>query len=133
MAELIFLGTGTSQGVRDRVRLRGVYQHGPARSTHRSSVLMRAEGVTLLIDGGPDMRQQLLREKVDKLDAVLLTHEHMDHIAGLDNLRAFTFAQNPPKAVPVYGTERTLEAMRRVFAYAFQWQWISRHAQIRPA
>ncbi|MBK8583296.1 MAG: MBL fold metallo-hydrolase [Flavobacteriales bacterium] len=120
MAELIFLGTGTSQGV-------PVIGCGCAVCTStdprdqrtRSSVLMRAEGVTLLIDGGPDMRQQLLREKVDKLDAVLLTHEHMDHIAGLDDLRAFTFAQNPPKAVPVYGTERTLEAMRRVFAYAF--------------
>lgn len=85
----------------------------------RSSVLVRTGGRTLLIDAGPDLRQQMLRERVEQLDAVLLTHEHMDHIAGMDDLRAFSFAQQPARAVPVFADAPTLEAVRRVYAYAF--------------
>lgn len=120
MAELIFLGTGTSQGVPViGCGCAVCTSNDPRDQRTRSSVLVRTDGVSLLIDGGSDMRQQLLRERISKLDAVLLTHEHMDHISGLDDLRAFTFAQDPPKAVPIYGTAGTLEAVRRVFAYAF--------------
>lgn len=120
MVELTFLGTGTSQGV----PLIGCdcevcTSTDPRDNRTRSSVLIRSGDASLLIDGGPDMRAQMLREQVTKLDAVLLTHEHMDHIAGLDDLRAFTFAQDPPRPVPIHGDARTLEAVRRVYSYAF--------------
>lgn len=85
----------------------------------RTSALLRAGDANILIDAGPDLRQQMLREKVKDLEAVLLTHEHMDHIAGMDDLRAFSFAYEPPRDIPVYGNARTLEAVRRVYAYAF--------------
>ena len=120
MTELTFLGTGTSQGVPVIGCACAVCTSADPRDQRtRSSVLVRSGGSTLLIDGGPDMRQQLLRENVTKLDAVLLTHEHMDHIAGLDDLRAFTFSQRPPKAVPIFADARTLKAVRRVYEYAF--------------
>lgn len=85
----------------------------------RSSVLVEVDGLKILIDAGPDLRQQLLREHVTELDAVLLTHEHMDHIVGMDDLRAFNFAHEPPRPVPIYADEPTLAAVKRVFAYAF--------------
>lgn len=85
----------------------------------RSSVLVGSEGRHILIDSGPDLRQQMLREKVHHLDAVLLTHEHMDHIAGMDDLRSFSFAHEPPQPISIYGDPPTLTAVRRVFAYAF--------------
>lgn len=81
--------------------------------------MVQAQGRTVLIDAGPDLRQQMLRERVQDLDAVLLTHEHMDHIAGMDDLRAFCFLHEPPRAMPIYGGTATLTAVRRVFAYAF--------------
>lgn len=84
----------------------------------RSSVLIESGDATILIDAGPDLRQQLLRANVKKLDAVLLTHAHIDHIAGIDELRAFNFFQK--KAVPIHGSEATLAAVRRMFAYAFE-------------
>ena len=83
----------------------------------RSSVLVEAQGKRLLIDAGPDMRQQLLRADVRDLDAVLLTHEHMDHIAGIDDLRAFNFAQQ--RAMPIHSSAATLAAVEQVFHYAF--------------
>lgn len=120
MVELTFLGTGTSQGVPViGCNCAVCTSTDPRDNRTRSSVLVRTGGAHLLIDGGPDMRQQLLREKVRHLDAVLLTHEHMDHIAGLDDLRAFTFAQDPPRAVPIHGDARTLEAVRHMYHYAF--------------
>lgn len=88
----------------------------------RVSVLVETRGKRLLIDAGPDLRAQMLRARVEALDAVLLTHEHMDHIAGMDDLRAFSFIHEPPRAVPVYGTEPTLRAVRRVYDYAFREQ-----------
>jgi phosphoribosyl 1,2-cyclic phosphate phosphodiesterase len=120
MVELTFLGTGTSQGVPViGCDCAVCTSTDPRDDRTRSSVLLRTDGASLLIDGGPDMRQQLLRENVHHLDAVLLTHEHMDHIAGLDDLRAFTFAQDPPRAVPIFGDARTLESVRHVYHYAF--------------
>ena len=85
----------------------------------RSSVLVGTEDKNFLIDAGPDLRQQMLREGVTQLDAVLLTHEHMDHIVGMDDLRAFSFAQVPVQPISIYGDVPTLTAVRRVFSYAF--------------
>ena len=85
----------------------------------RSSALVEHMGTTILLDAGPDLRQQMLREHVPDLDAVLLTHEHMDHVAGMDDLRSFSFAHQPPKDIPVYANARTLDAVKRVYAYAF--------------
>lgn len=118
--QLTFLGTGTSQGV----PVIGCHcavctSTDPRDKRTRTSVLVRTGGTTLLIDAGPDLRQQMLREEVEDLDAVLLTHEHMDHISGMDDLRAFSFAHEPPRDIPIYGDVRTLEAVRRVYAYAF--------------
>lgn len=118
--QLTFLGTGTSQGVPVIACACAVCRSTDPRDNRtRSSVLVETEGKTILIDAGPDFRQQMLREDIFDLDAVLLTHEHMDHIAGMDDLRAISFAHEPPRPVPIYADEATLNAVRRVYAYAF--------------
>lgn len=116
-----FLGTGTSQGV----PLIGCEcpvctSVDPRDKRLRVSVLVETRGKRLLIDAGPDLRQQMLRAGVRSLDGVLLTHEHMDHMAGMDDLRAFSFSHEPPRAVPIHGDASTLRAVRRVFDYAFR-------------
>jgi phosphoribosyl 1,2-cyclic phosphate phosphodiesterase len=83
----------------------------------RSSVLIEIEGTTLLIDTGPDFRQQMLRENIENLDAVLFTHEHRDHIAGLDDIRAYNFIQQQP--MDVYAEERVFRALNYEFPYIF--------------
>lgn len=118
--QLTFLGTGTSQGVPVIACDCAVcLSTDPRDNRTRSSVLVATEGKTILIDAGPDFRQQMLREGIRDLDAVLLTHEHMDHIAGMDDLRAISFAHEPPRPVPIYADEPTLNAVRRVYSYAF--------------
>ncbi|HRO40206.1 MAG: MBL fold metallo-hydrolase [Flavobacteriales bacterium] len=118
--ELVFLGTGTSQGIPViGCGCEVCTSTDPRDKRTRSSVLVRNNGVNLLIDAGPDLRQQMLREQVSELGGVLLTHEHMDHISGMDDLRAFSFAHEPPRAVQVFGDARTLHAVQRVYAYAF--------------
>lgn len=84
----------------------------------RTSALIEVDGLTLLIDAGPDLRQQMLRAKVKKLDAVLFTHAHSDHIMGLDDVRPFNFMQR--QLMPLYGNPTTINAIKRVFAYAFE-------------
>lgn len=115
---LEFLGTGTSQGVPvvgcDCPVCRSTDPHD---KRLRSSALVRAGGATVLIDAGPDLRQQMLRSEVRELDAVLLTHEHMDHIAGIDDLRAFNFRQQ--RAMDIHAMPGTNAAVRRMFHYAF--------------
>jgi phosphoribosyl 1,2-cyclic phosphate phosphodiesterase len=83
----------------------------------RSAIMVETDDTTIVIDTGPDFRQQMLREQVQKLDAVVFTHEHKDHIAGLDDVRAFNFIQK--KHMDVYATLRVQSAIKREFAYIF--------------
>jgi len=83
----------------------------------RSSVLVQSDTTTIVVDTTPDFRYQMLRENVKKLDAVLFTHPHKDHIAGLDDIRAFNFFQQKP--MEVFTNSLTEEAIIREFAYAF--------------
>ena len=83
----------------------------------RSSVLISTNGVDILIDTGPDFRQQMLRSEKESVDAVLYTHEHMDHVAGLDDIRAINFLHR--KNMPLYCSEGVEEALKRIYHYAF--------------
>jgi phosphoribosyl 1,2-cyclic phosphate phosphodiesterase len=83
----------------------------------RSSIMVRSEATTFVVDTTPDFRYQMLRRKVKHLDAVLFTHPHKDHIAGLDDVRAFNFFQGG--AMQLYANQMTIDALMREFAYAF--------------
>ena len=83
----------------------------------RSSILVQSAKTTLVVDAGPDFRYQMLRAHVKHLDAVIFTHPHKDHIAGLDDVRAYNFFSN--KAMEIYANSLTEEALKREFAYAF--------------
>lgn len=116
--KITFLGTGTSQGVPIIACDCDVCCSADSRDKRlRSSILIETETTRLVIDAGPDFRQQLLREKIKRLDAVVFTHEHKDHIAGLDEVKAFNFINN--MVMPVYATKRVQTALHREFAYIF--------------
>jgi phosphoribosyl 1,2-cyclic phosphate phosphodiesterase len=83
----------------------------------RSSIMVKSATTTLVVDTTPDFRYQMLRQKVKQLDAVLFTHPHKDHIAGLDDVRAFNYFQE--QAMQVYANPMTIDALMREFAYAF--------------
>ncbi|MFM2326446.1 MAG: hypothetical protein RIR31_648, partial [Bacteroidota bacterium] len=83
----------------------------------RSSILVQSDTTSLVVDTTPDFRYQMLRADVKKLDAVLFTHPHKDHVAGLDDVRAFNFFQHKP--MDVFANSLTEEAIKREFAYAF--------------
>jgi phosphoribosyl 1,2-cyclic phosphate phosphodiesterase len=115
---ITFLGTGTSQGVPVIACHCEVCTSADRHDKRlRSSVLVEAEGKVIVIDSGPDFRCQMLREHVDHLDAVVFTHEHKDHTAGLDDIRAFNYFQQ--EAMDVYATARVQESLKREFAYIF--------------
>ena len=112
------LGTGTSQGVPVIACNCPVCQSTDPNDTRlRTAALVEVDGVTIVIDAGPDFRQQMLREKVKDIDAILITHEHRDHIAGLDDVRAFNFMNQKP--VDIYAEDRVQEAIKSDFAYSF--------------
>jgi len=115
---ITFLGTGTSSGVPmigcDCEVCISTDKHD---KRLRSSILVKSPRTTLVVDTGPDFRYQMLREKVKHLDAVVFPHPHKDHLAGLDDIRAFNFFSNGP--IDVYADSLTEEAVRRDFYYAF--------------
>jgi phosphoribosyl 1,2-cyclic phosphate phosphodiesterase len=115
---ITFLGTGTSQGVPVIACTCEVCQSTDKRDKRlRTSILIESEGKVISIDSGPDFRYQMLREKVMHLDAIVFTHEHKDHVAGMDDIRAFNYKQQGP--VDVYADERVQGALRREFPYIF--------------
>ncbi len=116
--KITFLGTGTSQGIPViSCSCEVCTSKNPKDNRLRVSVMIEEEGKNFVIDSGPDFRQQMLREKVKSLSAVVFTHEHKDHIAGLDDVRAFNYFSGNP--IDVYGDERVHIALRREYHYAF--------------
>ncbi|MCC5932469.1 MAG: MBL fold metallo-hydrolase [Cyclobacteriaceae bacterium] len=112
------LGTGTSQGIPVIACECTVCKSSDPRDKRlRSSVHIQDDGLSLVIDTGPDFRQQVLQANICRLDAVLFTHQHKDHVAGLDDVRSFNFVQSKP--MPVYGNQLVLQQLRVEFAYAF--------------
>jgi phosphoribosyl 1,2-cyclic phosphate phosphodiesterase len=116
---LKFLGTGTSTGVPTLACPCPVCQSpDPHDKRTRPSVLLEYDGRVVLIDASPDFRTQAMREGVTRLDAVVFTHAHADHIFGLDDTRVYYFRQQIP--IPIYGNEYCLETIRRIFSYIFE-------------
>jgi len=116
--KITFLGTGTSQGVPViGCDCKVCLSKNQKDKRLRSSILVEDKETVIVVDTGPDFRQQMLRENVQQLDAVVFTHEHKDHIAGLDDVRAFNFKQK--KDMEVYATSETQVALKREFYYAF--------------
>ncbi|QNE39814.1 MBL fold metallo-hydrolase [Hymenobacter sp. NBH84] len=116
--QITFLGTGTSQGVPV------IGCHCPVcRSVDyrdkrlRVAVHVQVAGKSIVIDSGPDFRQQMLRERIEQLDALVFTHEHKDHTAGLDDIRSYNFLQQ--RDMPLYAEPRVLNQLRQEFAYIF--------------
>lgn len=118
MVDLTFLGTGTSTGIPvigcDCETCRST---DPRDSRFRTSVLIETAGKTILIDTSPDLRLQMLRTGTTRIDAVLFTHAHADHMAGLDELRRFNVMQK--MRIPVWATEATARDLNQRFSYAF--------------
>lgn len=115
---ITFLGTGTSSGVPMIGCSCAVCTSTDAKDNRlRSSILVRSAHTTLVVDAGPDFRYQMLRKGVKHLDAILFTHPHKDHIAGLDDVRAYNFFSRKP--MDVYANELTQLALKREFSYAF--------------
>jgi phosphoribosyl 1,2-cyclic phosphate phosphodiesterase len=116
--KITFLGTGTSQGVPViGCRCQGCMSDDSRDKRLRSSVLLEKDERVVVIDTGPDFRQQMLRARVSRLDGVLFTHEHRDHIAGLDDIRSFNFIQQSP--MDIFAEGRVLRALQEGFPYVF--------------
>ena len=115
---LTFLGTGTSTGVPTLAcRCPVCTSSDPRDKRTRPSVLLEFDGRAVVIDTAPDFRQQALREGMERLDAVLFTHTHADHVLGLDDVRVFYFRQRQP--IPIYANSRSMDDIRRIFSYIF--------------
>lgn len=113
-----FLGTGTSQGVPVPACTCNVCKNGEKEDHRlRSSVHIEVDGLAINIDAGPDFRYQMLRENISKLDAIVVTHSHRDHIAGLDDVRSFNYLSKKP--MDIYSTKHDQEEIKREFSYAF--------------
>jgi len=118
MTKLTFLGTGTSQGVPIIGCQCEVCKSADSKDKrYRSSALVEYEGMTILVDAGPDFRSQMLAHDVRHLDAILLTHNHKDHTGGLDDVRSFNYIDR--QAAEIYCEERVLQTLRVEYSYAF--------------
>ncbi len=116
--KITFLGTGTSTGVPMIACPCNVCNSNNAKDKRlRSSILIESASTTIVLDTTPDFRYQMLRANVKKLDAVIFTHPHKDHIAGLDDIKAYNFFNH--KQMEVYANSLTEEALKREFAYIF--------------
>jgi len=115
---LTFLGTGTSMGVPVAGGFGSERLTGDPRDIRwRCSAWIETEETSIVIDTGPEFRLQTIRAGIDRVDLVLITHEHMDHIAGLDDLRPFCYKQD--QSIPLYTSGETADAIRRRFEYMF--------------
>lgn len=113
-----FLGTGTSQGVPVIACGCEVCTSTDSHNKRlRSSILVESDSTTIVIDSGPDFRHQMLRANVQKLDALVFTHEHKDHVAGMDDIRAFNYKQQAP--MDIYADVRVQATLKREFPYVF--------------
>jgi phosphoribosyl 1,2-cyclic phosphate phosphodiesterase len=113
------LGCGTSTGVPKIGNNWGQCDpEEPRNARLRSSILVESDGVNVLVDCGPDLRQQLLAARVGRVEAVVVTHDHGDHVHGIDELRPLSQVLDGP--VPFYSDEETLAGLRQRFAYAFE-------------
>lgn len=116
--KLTFLGTGTSQGIPVIACDCDVCQSADLKDKRlRTSVLIESDSTSVAIDSGPDFRQQMLNCNQKKLDAIIFTHEHKDHVAGLDDVRAFNFRSK--KDMEVYASQNVIDALKREFHYVF--------------
>lgn len=113
-----FLGTGTSQGIPMIACSCEVCRStDPCDQRLRVSMHIETQGKSFIIDTGPDFRQQILRAGIQRVDAVLYTHEHKDHTAGMDDIRGFNYAQK--SSIPLYAQAPVIDQLKREFAYAF--------------
>ena len=113
------MGTGTSSGVpRLACDCPVCVSPDPRNKRLRCSIIVEGSGGNILVDTTPDLRTQALRQGLGQVDAVLFTHAHVDHLYGLDDLRAYCYGRQGP--IPCYGDEVTLERIQRVFDYAFK-------------
>jgi phosphoribosyl 1,2-cyclic phosphate phosphodiesterase len=116
---ITFLGTGTSSGVPMIACGCEVCTSDDAKDTRlRSSIMVQSSTTTIIIDATPDFRYQMLREKVKKIDGLLITHPHKDHLAGIDDTRAFQFFNKRP--TDVFANKMSLEGVKKEIPYAFQ-------------
>jgi len=116
--KITFLGTGTSQGVPVIACECETCLSVDIRDKRlRTSILVEWDETRLVIDAGPDFRQQMLRENLKRLDAIILTHEHKDHISGMDDVRAFNYKSQD--AIDIYAEERVLNAVKKEYSYVF--------------
>lgn len=117
--KITFLGTGTSQGVPFiGCDCAICMSANPKDNRLRTSVWIETPEASIVIDSGPDFRQQMLRANVRRLDAIVFTHGHKDHTAGMDDVRAYNYHDG--KAMQVYANEHTQEVLKREFQYVFQ-------------
>lgn len=117
--KIYFLGTGTSQGIPVIGSNHPVCKSNDFRDKRlRVSVWIQSESFSVVIDCGPDFRQQMLTSKCSKLDAILFTHEHSDHTAGIDDIRPFNFFQK--QDIPIFAHKRVLENLKKRFDYIFE-------------